>query len=122
VGLKKLIKHGHSLALISNKGRQACLKILEHFELEKLFRNVIGGDSRLPLKPAPDTILETMRKTKSIPENTWVIGDNHTDLAAARHAKVKSIFVSYGIGKTGGEKPFLTFDNFNAMVQYFIGI
>jgi len=118
-GLKKLHKHGHLQALISNKGRRACLKILEHFELEQFFSHVIGGDSRLPLKPAPDTVLATMRKLKANAENTWVIGDNHTDLAAARNAKVKSIFVGYGIGKTGVEKPFRRFDDFNSLTEYF---
>jgi len=120
-GLKKLRKHGHSLALISNKGRAACLKILEHFKLEKLFFNITGGDSTLPLKPAPDTVFATMRKAKAETKNTWMIGDNHTDLAAARNAGVKSVFVTYGIGKAGGEKATITFDDFQSLVRYFAG-
>jgi phosphoglycolate phosphatase len=121
-GLKKLAGHGHILAMISNKAGKACLIILKHFKINRYFSNVIGGDSHLPLKPKPDTILETIRKTKWALENTWIIGDNHTDLAAARHAGGKSVFVTYGIGKTGNEKATLTFDDFNSLVQYFIAI
>ena len=120
-GLKALVRHGHDLALISNKNTEACKIILTHFKLLDLFASVIGGDSGLPLKPEPDTILATMRATKSNVENTWIIGDNHTDLAAARNAGVKSVFVTYGIGRAGGEKPSLSFDKFTSLVRYFIG-
>lgn len=120
-GLQTLFNHGHVQALISNKASEACVKILEHFKVADFFANVIGGDSHLPLKPAPDTICETMRKTKSSTGNTWMIGDNHTDLAAARMANVKSAFVTYGIGETGPEKATRTFAGFDALVEYFSG-
>lgn len=118
-GLPALFNHGYVLALISNKGKEASLKILVHFKIDKLFNDVIGGDSGLPLKPNPDTVFQVMRRAGTNPDKTWIIGDNHTDLAAARNAGVKGVFVTYGIGKTGGEKPFLTFNDFNALVDYF---
>lgn len=118
-GLPALFNHGHVLALISNKKKEACEKILAHFKILDLFSSVIGGDSAMPLKPAPDTVFETIRATGCNKTDTWIIGDNHTDLAAARNAGVKSVFVAYGIGKAGGEKPFLTFDDFNAIVRCF---
>lgn len=118
-GLEAMSRHGHKLALISNKGAEASKMILAHFKILNFFISIIGGDSKLPLKPAPDTVLVTMRRTKTSAEDTWLIGDNHTDLAAARNAGIKSVFVTYGIGKTSGEKAFLTFDDFNSLVEYF---
>jgi len=121
-GLPALFNHGYVLALISNKATEACNKILAHFNIAGLFMSVIGGDSGLPLKPAPDTVLETMRRAQATPPDTWIIGDNHTDLAAARNAGVKSAHVSYGIGKTGPEKAARTFADFNSLVKYFLGL
>jgi len=120
-GLAALFNHGHALALITNKGAEASEIILAHFKILKLFSSVIGGDSGLPLKPAPDTVLETMRRTGMNAAATWMIGDNHTDLAAARNTGIKSIFVTYGIGKPSGETPSLTFDDFNSLIQHFTG-
>lgn len=120
-GLQALFSHGHVQTIISNKAMQACLKILAHFEIADFFCNVIGGDSGRPLKPEPDAVLETMRLTGSTVSDTWLIGDNHTDLAAARQAGVRSVFVTYGIGKAFKEKATLTFAGFDSLAEYFLG-
>ncbi len=120
-GLPELFNHGHALAIISNKGVEASKIILAHFKIAGLFNSIIGGDSGLPLKPDPATVLETMRLANMDAADTWLIGDNHTDLAAARRAKVKSGFVTYGIGKAGAEKATLNFADFNSLVQHFTG-
>lgn len=120
-GLTALFNQDHALALISNKGAAACKIILAHFNIAGLFSSVIGGDSGLPLKPKPDTVLETMRRVNTGAADTWIIGDNHTDLAAARNAGVKSVFVTYGIGKALKEKSSLTFGDFNSLSKYFLG-
>jgi len=120
-GLTALFSQGHALALISNKGAEASKIIIAHFNILNLFSSVIGGDSGLPLKPEPDTVLETMRRTNTGAADTWIIGDNHTDLAAARNAGVKSVFVTYGIGNALKEKSSLTFGDFNSLSKYFLG-
>jgi len=118
-GLKTLFDQGHALALISNKGKAGCLKILAHFNIADYFRAVIGGESALALKPDPAAVFEVVRLTGASISATWIIGDNHTDLAAARNAGAKSAFVTYGIGKAGGEKATITFDDFQSLVRYF---
>lgn len=119
-GLKVLHAHGHTQALISNKAREACLAILAHFGIARYFSSVIGGDSALPLKPAPDTVFETIRASGGAKTDTWMIGDNHTDLASARNAGVKSVFVTYGIGHPGAEIPSMKFNAFNALTRFFL--
>ena len=119
-GLPALFNHGHKLALISNKGAEACKIILNYFNIINFFSSIIGGDSDLPMKPAPETVHETMRRANSIAADTWIIGDNHTDLAAARNAGVKSVLVTYGIGKALREKASIHFDAFTAVTQYFL--
>ncbi|MDD5483243.1 MAG: HAD-IA family hydrolase [Kiritimatiellae bacterium] len=119
-GLPALRAHGHVLALISNKGARACKIILDHFKIADFFASIIGGDSGLPLKPDPAAVRETMRLVNMNAAETWIIGDNHTDLAAARNAVVKSVYVSYGIGKTGPENATLNFADFNSLVEFFL--
>ena len=40
-----------------------------------------------------------MEKYQVAPENTVVVGDNHTDIFFAANAGAKSIFCTYGFGK-----------------------
>ncbi len=50
--------------------------------------------------------------------NTFMVGDHHTDLEAARRAGVRSIFLSSGFGHPGNEKPDLVFADFPAFVSH----
>jgi phosphoglycolate phosphatase len=120
-GLPQLHAAGYILALISNKPEEACLELLRHFKLAPLFSGVLGGDSVRELKPHPEAILGTIRKLKADPSQTWMIGDHVTDLESARRAGIKSAFTSYGIGKTGAEKPTQTFASFPELTGYFLG-
>lgn len=119
-GLRRLAGTGRRLALISNKPQDSCEDLLQHFQVHNLFASVIGGDSALQLKPNPETVLQTMAAVQANPADTWMIGDNHTDIAAAHNAGVRSAFVTYGIGQRGDEEPTVTFDSFGALVDYFL--
>ncbi len=52
-------------------------------------------------------------------ENTWVVGDNYTDLESARRAGVRSIFVTYGYGDPGQEEPTLRCSTFGEVIKVF---
>jgi len=119
-GLARLHEHGCKLALISNKPAAPCRELLRHFNILGLFASVMGGDSSANLKPHPDPVLETMRRTNAAPAQTWMIGDNHTDIEAAERAGVKSIFVTYGIGDLRGAATAMTCDSFDEIVRHFI--
>ena len=97
-GLEELYAHGWKLALVSNKPTELCRIIFRHFKLEPLFAEIIGGSSGFPLKPAPDALNHILHATDSDPAQSWVCGDNHTDLDAAKNAGMKSAFASYGFG------------------------
>ena len=116
-GLDQLAAAGHVLALLSNKPGAASREILRHFEIEALFASIIGGDSGLPLKPNPEAVFAILRAVNGTPANTWMIGDNHTDIAAALRAGIHSIFVTYGMGTLGPEKPEVTVAGFDEVVR-----
>jgi phosphoglycolate phosphatase len=119
-GLQRLRERGHDLAVATNKPVDACMRILDHFEITPLFARILGGGSTPNLKPHPEMIDVIMAGTGRTVGDTWVIGDNYTDLECARRAGARSIFLSYGYGATRGETPTCTLDTFNKVTALFV--
>ena len=118
-GLERLAAAGHALALLSNKPGAASREILRHFEIETLFAGIIGGDSGVPLKPNPEAVFAILRAVGGERADTWMVGDNHTDIAAAHRAGIHSIFVTYGMGTPGAETPERTMADFDTVTRMF---
>ncbi len=121
-GLQQLAAHGYSLALNSNKPENACHVLLRHFQLEKLFCAVLGGQSGRELKPHPESILTAMQICRADSKHTWMIGDHATDLAAAQRAGVRSVFVSYGIGRPQQQPHDKVFASFSELTGFFLDL
>jgi phosphoglycolate phosphatase len=118
-GLRRLRDQGHILAVATNKPAEACDLILEHFGIRNLFVSVLAGGRFPVLKPEPDMILDVMATAGMPADDTWVVGDNYTDLESARRAGVRSLFVTYGYGEPGNEKPTLTCRSFGEVMDQF---
>jgi len=118
-GLKKLATTGHLLAVLSNKPGDPSRTILKHLGVGDLFFRIIGGGDLPNLKPAPDGILELMKESGIQPENTWMLGDHHTDLEVAHNAGVKSGFLTYGIGHPGEFTADQVWNGFGELVDFF---
>lgn len=118
-GLKQLAAAGHALAVLSNKPGGPSRMILNHLGVGGLFFRIIGGGDLPNLKPAPDGILALMEESGARPENTWMLGDHHTDLEVAHNAGVKSGFVTYGIGYPGEFTPDQVWNRFEELVDFF---
>ncbi|MFC1796945.1 HAD family hydrolase [Pseudomonadota bacterium] len=121
VGLKKLSGAGHQLAVLSNKPGDASREILRHFSLHACFRSVIGGGDIEKLKPHPDGIRKLAFETGFGTSRTWMIGDHHTDLSAAKSAGVFSALVEYGFGDSRGMEANARFTSFEQLVAFFTG-
>lgn len=128
-GLSNLKENGFCFALITNKPYEAALYILKYFNIEPFFDVIIGGDSGFALKPSPQSIfhsVETINKKYNVSlfvsEDCWIIGDNHTDIAAAKNANAKSIFVTYGFGKLLDIKPDVICSSFDEIVSYLLNL
>lgn len=118
-GLEKLAAAGHRLAVLSNKPGEPSRIILKHLGLGDLFFRIIGGGDVPNLKPAPDGIFALMKESGVQPENTWMLGDHHTDLEVAHNAGVKSGFVTYGIGNPGKFTADQVWHGFTELVDFF---
>ena len=121
-GLAELRSTGIPLAVISNKPTGPSRKILEHFGICGLFREVIGGDSGFALKPDPESILHVVKKFAASPENSWILGDNYTDLESGRRAGLKRCFAQYGFGKQRNENFDFAAENFDIFVRYIMNM
>lgn len=118
-GLEKLSGAGHALAVLSNKPGDPSRVILNHLGVDGLFFRIIGGGDVPNLKPAPDGIIALMEESGVLPENTWMLGDHHTDLEVAHNAGVKSGFVTYGIGHPGEFSADQVWNGFAELVEFF---
>ncbi|OGV38159.1 MAG: hypothetical protein A2X48_06405 [Lentisphaerae bacterium GWF2_49_21] len=116
-GLKILRGHGWKIALTSNKPSDKCEDILRHFKMDTYFDLVLGGSHKYPLKPEPESIMIAMKETGANPNETWIIGDNHTDLEAGRRAGIKRCYARYGFGHIGSEDFDMVVDSFMEFVE-----
>ena len=119
-GLRALRAAGHDLGLVSNKPAPLARRLLDHFRWTPLFAAALGGGDAPELKPSPLPLQIAMRQTAHVPADTWMVGDHHTDLEAARRAGVKSIFLANGIGHPGDETPSLVCPDFAAFAVRFL--
>lgn len=118
-GLRALRAAGHDLALVTNKPAPHARRLMDHFGWTPLFAAILGGGDTTELKPSPLPLQTAMQRTGHGPETTWMVGDHHTDLAAARRAGVKSIYLESGIGHPGAETPDLVCPDFAAFAARF---
>jgi len=119
-GLRRLRAAGWQLAVISNKGADFCRALLAQLGVAEVFVSVLGDGDTARLKPDPEPLLETMRRAGATPAETWMIGDHHTDLEAARRAGTHSLFVTYGLGERGAEHAEKESASFDELVRYFL--
>lgn len=119
--LQQLRQAGHTLAIATNKPVDACEDILKHFGIRDLFDKVMGGGSTPNLKPDPEMITTLMAATGFSAADTWVIGDNYTDLECARRAGAGSVFCAFGFGDPRGETPKQTIHSFAELLRLFPG-
>ena len=118
-GLRALRAAGHDLALVTNKPAPHARRLMDHFGWTPLFAAILGGGDTAELKPSPLPLQTAMRRTGHAPDTTWMVGDHHTDLEAARRAGVKSIYLESGIGHPGAETPDLVCPDFAAFAARF---
>lgn len=84
------------MAVITNKSTEFCDPLLKHLGIAQNFKLVIGADSGLALKPAPDAIWKIMATYDVPKERTVMVGDSLTDIHTGQAAGVTTCAVTYG--------------------------
>ncbi len=96
--LRDLAAEGWRLAVCTNKPEAAARSLLTALDLMPLLCAVGGGDSFPVRKPDPEHLRATLRAAGGEAAEAVMAGDHANDVAAARGAGVKSIFVTWGYG------------------------
>lgn len=88
-----------ALACVTNKPRVMAQAILAHFGLDVAIPVVIGGDSDLPRKPAPEPLVAAMSALGLGRADVWMVGDGLPDVQAARAAEITCCAVASQYGE-----------------------
>jgi phosphoglycolate phosphatase len=84
------------VAVVTNKPERFARSILEHLGLDALVGALVGGDTTPARKPAPEPLLEALRRLGQGPERAWMAGDGIQDLRAGKAAGLRTIGALYG--------------------------
>ena len=119
-GLLTLRDEGFGLAVMTNKPSHPTDVLLDHFSIRPLFSAVLGGDDAPELKPHPAALIQISTELSVDANKVCMVGDHVYDLEAARRAGMSSVFVSYGIGHAGEERPTHACSTFDEVVDFFV--
>jgi AHBA synthesis associated protein len=84
------------LAVATGKSGPRARSLLAVLELLEMFDAVIGGDEVDHPKPAPDIVLEVLRRLAAPADAAIMIGDAPSDLRSARAAGVRAVAALWG--------------------------
>lgn len=77
-----------AVALCSNKPRLFSLELLDYLQLREQFDLVLGPEDVAHPKPAPDMLIEGLRRLGLTPDQALYVGDMSVDIQTARGAGV----------------------------------
>lgn len=96
--IRKIQSSGIKLGLVSSKSRKYILMDLAEFSLAGFFGAVVGVEDTDLHKPHPDPLLKASAILGSHPSECIYVGDQPTDIAAARSAGMRSAAAMWGEG------------------------
>lgn len=93
--LAKLREQNKLIAVVSNKPDFGVQSLCQcHFP--GLFHFACGERQGIRRKPAPDSVLEVLKKLQLQPQDAVYIGDSEVDIATAKNAGLEAIIVTWG--------------------------
>lgn len=99
--LATLAATGWRLGVATNKPLHFARRILDDLGLTPwIGDHVRGGD--VTRKPDPGQLVDLLSVTQADPARSWMIGDHHTDILAARAAGLRVLWCAWGLGHADG--------------------
>ncbi len=84
------------LGIVTTKTGEYSEVLMEHFDLMKYFKVLIGREHVQNPKPDAEPIYKALESFNAEDKDVWMIGDTKLDLIAAKNANVNSIAVLSG--------------------------
>lgn len=88
--LRRLKQHNLKLAVASTDTHKRTEESFKALKIFSLFDAIVGSDDVASAKPSPDMIFEVLKKTKSKPNESVMVGDSLSDMQMGKNAKVKA--------------------------------
>ncbi len=108
-------------AVLTNKSEGFSRKILSGLGVGRYFFSVMGGDSPLPKKPEPDSLLALMKLAKTGPAGTVFVGDSVIDVETGKRAGVRTIVIPNGFQnreEIEPSRPDVILENFETLREF----
>ncbi len=86
--LQSLNRQSNRVGIVTSNSSRTIKRWLEHQGLTEIVTVIVGRDTLLPLKPAPDMILEALKTAGIAAKEASYVGDTANDYVAARAAGV----------------------------------
>lgn len=88
--------NGFSISLLTTKTQGQAEKIIQHFNLQNYFNEIMGRRPNIPVKPNPEPLLEICTTLAVLPEETLIVGDTELDILCGKNAGSLTCAVTYG--------------------------
>ncbi|MCH4177143.1 MAG: HAD family hydrolase [Streptococcaceae bacterium] len=96
--LKQLQKEKHTLAIATSKPEIFAATILEHFQLNQYFSNIVGATLDGSLSQKDEILAQAILNVQANPKKSVMIGDRKHDIIGAKINHISSIGVTWGFG------------------------
>ena len=94
--LTTLRNKGKVLAIATSRNEASLGMIMQRHGMDGYFEEIISATDNLPSKPAPDMVLEIMKRLEMNEEETLVIGDTTYDIEMGNAAYCYTCAVTHG--------------------------
>ena len=121
-GLAVLKRAGWKLAVVTNKPGIVAREIIKRLGIIQYLDEIIGGNDGFPLKPDPEVLFYLMKKYDAAPADSWVLGDNHTDMNSASNAGMNGAYATWGYGFPADTVYKIKVDSFEQFTQYLLNV
>lgn len=119
--LEWLKEFGVGIALTSNKPIEFCREIVEVMKIDNFFKVIYGGCTDYTLKPAPDMVNLAVADLGVKADECLMIGDNWTDIDAAKAAGSVCGFFTAGMGRMADSLADFNFDSYEELKSLLAG-
>ena len=115
-----LKKKGYKISLLTTKGEDQAVKIINYLGLGKYFDLITGRKKGFKIKPHPEPLLNICEHFDIAPEQTLIVGDTELDIRCGKSANAYTCGVTFGyrtIEQIKEEKPDFIIDKFNKLTE-----
>lgn len=94
--LKYFSQNRFKVSLLTTKGQDQAVKIIEHFNLSEYFDVIMGRRNGIAHKPSPEPLLLICAEMNVKPHESLIVGDTEMDILCGKNANVMTCAVTHG--------------------------